>query len=265
MMKVLSETGALDRPPQRRTVLSAKGLSRSFGGFLAVSDVDLNVEDQSIHALIGPNGAGKTTTFNLLTKFLPLSSGRIELMGEDISALGPAAVARKGLARSFQISSIFPHLTVMDNIRVALQKRHGLGYQFWRPVAVLNRLNTEADELLEKVGLTAERHRLATDMSYGRKRLLEIATTMALDPKVLLLDEPMAGIGNEDIDRVSELIVECARGRAVLMVEHNLKVVSQICDTITVLQRGQIIAQGDYKVVSNNEQVRLAYMGSRDD
>ncbi|WP_084032829.1 ABC transporter ATP-binding protein [Chelativorans sp. J32] len=245
-----------------RAVLSARGLRREFGGFVAVKDVNIDAYHAQIHALIGPNGAGKTTVFNLLTKFLEPTSGTIRLDGRDITRLSAARVARMGLVRSFQISATFPHLSVLDNVRVALQRPRGLGYQFWLSLSALDRLNERALELLESVGLQDERHKLAADLSYGRKRVLEIATTLALDPKVLLLDEPMAGMGQEDIARVASIIRNVAQDRAVLMVEHNLKVVADLCDRITVLQRGEVIATGDYVTVSENEQVKLAYMGT---
>ncbi|TPI53374.1 ABC transporter ATP-binding protein [Mesorhizobium sp. B3-1-7] len=245
-----------------RVVLSARGLRRDFAGFVAVKDVDLDVHHAKIHALIGPNGAGKTTIFNLLTKFLQPTSGRIELLGTDITRAPPAKVARMGLVRSFQISAIFPHLSVLDNVRVALQRPGGLGYQFWRPVAALDQLTPRASELLAIVGLDDAAYRLAGDLSYGRKRVLEIATTLALDPKVLLLDEPMAGMGLEDVGMISGIIRSLAKDRAVLMVEHNLTVVADLCDWITVMQRGQVLAAGDYATVSQDERVRVAYMGT---
>jgi len=247
---------------QPRVVLSARGLRRDFAGFVAVDNVDLDIRHGKIHALIGPNGAGKTTVFNLLTKFLQPTAGRIELLGTDITRTPPARVARMGLVRSFQISAIFPFLTVLDNVRVALQRPNGLGVQFWRPLSALDRLTPRAEELLESVGLQDARHRLAGDLSYGRKRVLEIATTLALDPRVLLLDEPMAGMGNEDVGMVSDIIRSVAGDRAVLMVEHNLAVVADLCDWITVLQRGKILASGDYPTVSGDERVRVAYMGT---
>nr|WP_192856771.1 ABC transporter ATP-binding protein [Pseudaminobacter manganicus] len=247
-----------------QAVLSARGLRRDFAGFTAVRHVDLDVHHGKIHALIGPNGAGKTTVFNLLTKFLAPTAGSIELLGRDITKTSPAAVARMGLVRSFQISAIFPHLSVLDNVRVALQRPGGLGTQFWRPLSALDRLTPRAQELLAMVGLADDRHRLAGDLSYGRKRVLEIATTLALDPKVLLLDEPMAGMGHEDVSTVSDIIRSVAKDRAVLMVEHNLTVVADLCDWITVLQHGDIIAAGDYATVSADERVRVAYMGTEE-
>jgi branched-chain amino acid transport system ATP-binding protein len=248
-----------------RAVLSARGLRRDFGGFLAVNNVDLDVHHGQIHALIGPNGAGKTTVFNLLTRFLPTSAGRIELLGHDITHTPPAKVARMGLVRSFQISAIFPHLTVLDNVRVALQRPRGLHVQFWRSVSTLDALTPRAEELLRSVGLDDASDRMAGDLSYGRKRVLEIATTLALDPKVLLLDEPMAGMGHEDVGMVSEIVRSVAKDRAVLMVEHNLEVVANLCHWVTVLQRGEVLASGDYKTVSADERVRTAYMGTQHD
>ncbi|MGH6763549.1 MAG: ABC transporter ATP-binding protein [Phyllobacterium sp.] len=248
-----------------RVVLSARGLCKDFGGFSAVKNVDLDVHHAKVHALIGPNGAGKTTVFNLLTKFLQPTSGTIMLLDDDITKTPPARVARMGLVRSFQISAVFPHLTVLENVRVALQRPGGLATQFWRPLSALDRLNGRAMELIELVGLQDARDTLAADLSYGRKRVLEIATTLALDPKVLLLDEPMAGMGHEDVGNVAEIIRGVARDRAVLMVEHNLKVVADICDEVTVLQRGEILAAGDYRTVSQDERVKVAYMGTDHD
>jgi branched-chain amino acid transport system ATP-binding protein len=229
---------------------------------VAVKNVDLDVHHGKVHALIGPNGAGKTTVFNLLTKFLQPTAGSITLDGNDITRAPPAKVAQMGVVRSFQISATFPHLSVLDNVRVALQRPNGLASQFWRSLSALDRLTPRADELLAAVGLDNARHRLAADLSYGRKRVLEIATTLALDPKVLLLDEPMAGMGHEDVGTISKLVKSIASERAVLMVEHNLSVVADIADWVTVLQRGQVIAAGDYATVSNDADVREAYMGA---
>ncbi|WP_349957441.1 ABC transporter ATP-binding protein [Rhizobium sp. ZPR3] len=247
-----------------RVVLSARGLRRDFGGFTAVKNVDLDVHHAQVHALIGPNGAGKTTVFNLLTKFLQPTHGTIMLLGTDITKTRPDKVARMGLVRSFQISAVFPHLTVLDNVRVALQRPNNLAHQFWRPLSALDSLNARAEQLIASVGLSKERNAIAADLSYGRKRVLEIATTLALDPKVLLLDEPMAGMGLEDVNTVSAIIRDVARDRAVLMVEHNLSVVADICHHVTVLQRGEILAQGDYATVSRDPRVREAYMGTEE-
>ena len=245
-----------------RVVLSARGLGKDFAGFTAVNNVDLDVEHARIHALIGPNGAGKTTVFNLLTKFLQPTRGQITLLGQDITRTPPDKVARMGLVRSFQISAVFPNLSVRENVKIALQRPNGLAVQFWLPLSALDRLDARADQLIEQLGLAPYRHHRAADLSYGRKRVLEIATTLALDPEVLLLDEPMAGMGQEDVQMVARIIRDVAAERAVLMVEHNLNVVADICDTVTVLQRGEIIARGDYATVSADPRVRTAYMGS---
>ena len=247
-----------------RVVLSARGLRRDFGGFTAVKDVDLDIHHARVHALIGPNGAGKTTVFNLLTKFLQPTHGTITLLGEDITRTAPDKVARMGLVRSFQISAVFPHLTVLDNVRVALQRPNRLATQFWKSLSSLDTLNGKAEQLIRSVGLDKEANAVAADLSYGRKRVLEIATTLALEPKVLLLDEPMAGMGHEDVGMVAEIIREVARERAVLMVEHNLSVVATLCHHVTVLQRGEILAEGDYATVSEDPRVRTAYMGTEE-
>ena len=243
-------------------VLVAEGLSKDFGGFLAVNDVNLRIRRGSIHALIGPNGAGKTTCFNLLTKFLAPTRGRIVYDGADITPLKPADVARLGLVRSFQISAVFPHLTALENVRVALQRARGASFDFWRSKRVLEIYDGRALELLEDVGLTDFAHRIASEMPYGRKRALEIATTLALEPRMILLDEPMAGMGHEDIGRIVDLIRRVAINRTILMVEHNLSVVANLCDRITVLTRGAVLAEGDYATVSQNPDVRQAYMGA---
>jgi branched-chain amino acid transport system ATP-binding protein len=243
-------------------ILETRGLTKEFSGFIAVRDVDLRIRRGSIHALIGPNGAGKTTCFNLLTKFLKPSAGQILYNGRDITALAPADVARLGLVRSFQISAVFPHLTALENVRVALQRQHGHSFDFWRSKSVLDRFNDRAHELLDNVGLSEFAKIPAFEMPYGRKRALEIATTLALDPEMLLLDEPMAGLGQEDIQRISSLIKKVAADRTVLMVEHNLSVVADLSHTITVLTRGRVLAEGEYATVSENPDVREAYMGT---
>ena len=242
-------------------ILQTEDLVKQFAGFVAVSGVNLSVGRGTIHALIGPNGAGKTTCFNLLTKFLKPTRGRIVFNGQDITALAPADVARLGLVRSFQISAVFPHLTVLENVRIALQRRRGGSFDFWRSSRVLNALNERALALIEDVGLTAFAGTNAAELPYGRKRALEIATTLALDPEMLLLDEPMAGMSHEDIDRVSALIKSVAVNRTVLMVEHNLSVVANLSNRITVLTRGRVLAEGSYEQVSNNPEVKEAYLG----
>jgi branched-chain amino acid transport system ATP-binding protein len=243
-------------------ILETHGLTKEFAGFFAVRDVALKVRRGSIHALIGPNGAGKTTCFNLLTKFLKPSAGQILYKGQDITAMAPADVARLGLVRSFQISAVFPHLTALENVRVALQRQHGSSFDFWRSKSVLDRFNARAHELLNDVGLSEFANTPAVEMPYGRKRALEIATTLALDPEMMLLDEPTAGMAHEDVERITALIRRVSANRTVLMVEHNLSVVSTLSDHITVLARGEILAQGDYASVSKNPDVVQAYLGA---
>src|SRR5882672_5827678 len=243
-------------------ILETEGLTKDFAGFVAVNGVSLRVERGTVHALIGPNGAGKTTCFNLLTKFLQPTRGRILYKGSDITAMAPADVARLGMVRSFQISAVFPHLTVLENVRIALQRERGGSFDFWRSERALDRLNGRALELIEAVGLAAFAATPAVELPYGRKRALEIATTLALAPQMLLLDEPTAGMAHDDVDRISALIKRVAANRTVLMVEHNLRVVENLSDTITVLARGEILAEGDYRSVSRNADVIQAYMGS---
>jgi branched-chain amino acid transport system ATP-binding protein len=242
-------------------ILVTEDLTKEFAGFVAVSGVSLRVERGTIHALIGPNGAGKTTCFNLLTKFLQPTRGRIVYKGRDITALAPADVARLGLVRSFQISAVFPHLTVLENVRIALQRQRGGSFDFWNSKRVLDQFDERAMSLVTDVGLAAFAQLTAVELPYGRKRALEIATTLALDPEMLLLDEPTAGMGHEDIGRIADLIKTVAVDRTVLMVEHNLSVVADLCDRITVLTRGRILAEGDYETVSANPEVREAYLG----
>ncbi len=242
-------------------ILETEGLTKGFRGFTAVDHVDLRVKRHEIHALIGPNGAGKTTVFNLLTKFLTPTEGVIRFNGKDITSAKPAEIARMGVIRSFQISAVFPHMTARENVRVALQRKLGTSFQFWRSVKTLNRLNDRADELLDMVGLSRFSDAMVADMSYGRKRALEIATTLATEPELMLLDEPTQGMGREDVELVTELIRKVSAGRTILMVEHNLGVVSTLCDTITVLQRGAILTEGNYAEVSADPRVKEAYMG----
>jgi branched-chain amino acid transport system ATP-binding protein len=244
------------------TVLETEDLSKDFAGFVAVRGVNLRVARGSIHAMIGPNGAGKTTCFNLLSKFLTPSRGRIMFDGRDITALRPADIARLGMVRSFQISAVFPHLTVIENVRIALQRRRGGSFDFWRSKNALHALDERALALIADVGLSSYPNVLAVELPYGHKRALEIATTLALDPQLLLLDEPTAGMGHEDIGRISTLIKSVAATRTVLLVEHNLSVVADLCDRITVLARGRVLAEGDYETVSNDPAVREAYLGT---
>ena len=244
------------------TILETEHLTREFGGFVAVDDVSLRVREGSIHALIGPNGAGKTTCFNLLTAFLPPTRGSIRFKGRDITGLKPARVARLGLVRSFQISAVFPHITALENVRIALQRARGASFDFWRSEKVLGRYDDRARELLFDVGLTGAADTIVAELPYGQKRALEIATTLALEPEVMLLDEPTAGMGHDDVNRIVELVRRVRNGRTILMVEHNLSVVEGLCDIITVLTRGRVLAEGDYASVSANPDVVAAYLGT---
>jgi branched-chain amino acid transport system ATP-binding protein len=243
-------------------ILESRGLTKEFKGFVAVQDVSLKIRRGSIHALIGPNGAGKTTCFNLLTHFLEPTRGQIFYNGREITGSSPASIARMGLVRSFQISAVFPHLTVLENVRIALQRKRGASFDFWRPDRVLDQLNDKARGLIDDVGLAEFETTAAVELPYGRKRALEIATTLALDPEMMLLDEPTAGMAHQDVERISALIKKAAANRTVLMVEHNLSVVEHLSDQITVLQRGEILAEGDYKTVSANAEVIQAYLGA---
>ena len=243
-------------------ILETRGLTKEFKGFVAVNGVDLKVRRGHIHALIGPNGAGKTTFFNLLTKFLTPTRGVITFNGKDITSLRPAETARSGIVRSFQISAVFPHMTVLENIRAALQRSMGTSFHFWKAEDSLYHLHERARALLDQVDLGQFADELTVNLPYGRKRALELATTLALEPELMLLDEPTQGMGHEDVDRVTQLIKKVSAGRTILMVEHNMNVVSSIADRITVLQHGAIIADGPYAEVSKNPLVVEAYMGT---
>ena len=246
-------------------ILETRGLVKEFKGFVAVNDVNLSVRRGQIHALIGPNGAGKTTVFNLLTKFLIPTRGQILYNGQDITAEKPAQVARRGIVRSFQISATFPHLSVIENVRIGLQRATGASFHFWKSERALDSLNERAMALLDTVGLTEFANWVTVELPYGRKRALEIATTLATEPELMLLDEPTQGMGHEDVERVTQLIKKVSANRTVLMVEHNMNVVASIADTISVLQRGAVIAEGPYATVSKDPQVLEAYMGSVDE
>ena len=243
-------------------ILQTRGLTKEFKGFVAVNGVNLEVRRGTIHALIGPNGAGKTTCFNLLTHFLTPTAGQIFFKSREITGSAPAAIARQGMVRSFQISATFPHLTVLENVRIALQGKRGGSFEFWRSERVLGALNARAEELIDAVGLAGFSGTPAVELPYGRKRALEIATTLALEPEMMLLDEPTAGMAHDDVERITALIRKVSAGRTVLMVEHNLSVVSTLSDHITVLARGEVLAQGDYAAVSKNPDVVQAYLGA---
>ena len=246
------------------TILETRGLTKEFKGFVAVNGVNLAIARGTIHALIGPNGAGKTTCFNLLTHFLTPTRGQIFFKGNEITGQRPAAIARMGLVRSFQISAVFSHLSVLENVRIALQRKRGHSLDFWRSERVLHEHDARARELIDAVGLGSFEQSTAGELAYGRKRALEIATTLALEPEMMLLDEPTAGMAHEDVGRISALIKKVAVNRTVLMVEHNLSVVENLSQTITVLARGEVLAEGDYATVSRNPDVIQAYMGAGD-
>ncbi|WP_085317300.1 ABC transporter ATP-binding protein [Derxia lacustris] len=243
-------------------ILETRGMTKEFRGFIAVNDVNLKVRRGDIHALIGPNGAGKTTCFNLLTKFLAPTRGTILFNGDDITGLKPAQIARRGVIRSFQISAVFPHLTVLENVRIGLQRNTGWSFRFWQSASSLKVLDARALELLEQVDLQGFAKTLTADLPYGRKRALEIATTLAMEPELMLLDEPTQGMGHEDVDRVTQLIKKVSAGRTILMVEHNMNVISSIADRITVLARGAVLCEGDYAEVSRDPAVLEVYMGT---
>jgi branched-chain amino acid transport system ATP-binding protein len=243
------------------SILQTHDLVKAFAGFVAVNGVSLDVRRGTIHALIGPNGAGKTTFFNLLTRFLPVTRGTIRFKGEDITHVRPAGIARRGMVRSFQVSAVFPDLTAIENVRVALQRKLGTSFQFWRSEKSLDVLDARAVELLAEVGLESHRDTVTVELPYGRKRALELATTLALEPELMLLDEPTQGMGHEDVGRVVALIRRVAKGRTVLMVEHNLSVVQDLADRVTVLARGSVLADGSYAEVSRDPAVLEAYIG----
>lgn len=245
-------------------VIETRQLTKEFLGFVAVNDVNLKVKRHTIHAIIGPNGAGKSTCFNLITKFITPTKGQILFNNNDITRHNPSQISREGVVRSFQISAVFPHMSVIENVRIGLQRSLGTSFHFWKSDQSLSILNDRAIDALEQVGLADYADEIAVNLPYGRKRALEIATTVAMNPEVMLLDEPTQGMGHEDVERVTELIHKVSAGRTIIMVEHNMKVVSHIANTISVLQRGELIAEGDYATVSSNPQVMEAYMGSAD-
>ena len=245
-------------------ILAARGLTRDFRGFRAVDGVDLDVAEGSVHVLVGPNSTGKTTLFNLLTGFLAPSAGRIEVAGRDVTGLPPERVARLGVARSFQVTSLFPRLTAAQHVELALQSPTGLGWRFWRSDKLLRRWTGRAGELLDEVGLADAAGTPVSALAYGRKRALELAIALALEPRVLLLDEPTAGMGLEDIDRTVELIGRVRAGRTVVLVEHNMRVVGALADRVTVLQAGRVLVEGGYQEVRADERVIAAYLGERE-
>ncbi len=244
------------------TLLQTRSLTKEFRGFRAVSDVDLVVQTGTVHALVGPNGAGKTTLFNLLTGFLTPTSGTIEYDGQDITGKRPEDIAHLGIARSFQITSLFDGLTLREHLELALASRTGLGMRFWQSVTRFGRFDDRATALLDQVGLADLSGLPAGSLAYGQKRALELALALALDPKLLLLDEPTAGMGVEDVDRTIALVKQVAEGRTVVLVDHNMHVVGSLAHTVTVLQSGQVLAEGPYEQVRQDDRVIEAYLGT---
>jgi branched-chain amino acid transport system ATP-binding protein len=247
--------------PAGRTMIQARGLVKEFRGFRAVRGVDLDVAQGCVHALVGPNGAGKTTLFNMLTGFLRPSAGQILLDGQDITGFPPERVARLGVARSFQITSLFPRMTAREHVELALAGGTGLGWRFWRSDRMLDRFSGRAGELLDEVGLAGHAGERAGALAYGFKRALELAVALALSPRVLLLDEPTAGMGVEDVDRTIALIDRVRAGRTVVLVEHNMSVVASLADRVTVLQQGAVLVEGPYQQVRDDPRVITAYLG----
>lgn len=243
-------------------ILEVRGLTKEFSGFFAVRNVSLKIMEGRIHALIGPNGAGKTTLFNLISKFLEPTAGRIFFEGRDVTKANPVSLARQGMCRSFQISAVFPHFTVLENVRLALQRKLGTYFHFWKSGQTLEVLHERARELIGAVGLSGSIDRVTAELPYGHKRALELATTLALDPKIMLLDEPTAGLGREDVAVITRLIADAAKSRTVVMVEHNLPVVADLSDIITVLQRGEVMAEGTYEEIARHPDVKRAYLGA---
>jgi len=258
---VFGVTGSEDGVP---AMLCTHGLRKEFRGFVAVDDVDLRVAAGSVHALVGPNGAGKTTLFNVLSGVVAPSAGRVELAGRDVTGLPPERIARLGVARSFQITSLFPALTAREHVELALAAGTGLGWRFWRSDRRLHRYRDRALDLLGEVGLAEVAEHRADVLAYGRKRALELAVALALGPRVLLLDEPTAGMGAEDVDRTVALVRRAGEGRTVVLVEHNMRVVGDLADTVTVLQQGRVIAEGGYAEVRADPRVVTAYLGEPD-
>jgi len=255
------EAPAVSGPAVGEPVLQARGLVREFRGFRAVDGVDLDIGEGSVHALVGPNGAGKTTLFNLLTGFLKPTAGSVRLGRHELAGRSPEAITRLGMARSFQITSLFAELTPRQHVELALAGRSGLGWRFWRSDRVLGRYSGRAAELLDQVGLGGHADIAAGALAYGRKRALELALALALDPKVLLLDEPTAGMGVEDVGRTVELVRKVREGRTVVLVEHNMSVVSSLADRVTVLQHGQVLVEGPYAEIRHDPRVVTAYLG----
>ena len=249
------------RPAETGYLLTAKSLTKEFRGFTAVHDVNLSIRQGTVHALVGPNGAGKTTLFNLLTGFLKPTSGTITFDGQDITGLDPEKIAHLGIARSFQITSLFDNLTALEHLELALCSPTGLGFKFWRSERTLDQFRGRALELLDQVGMADRADDQVGQFAYGQKRAVELALALALEPKLLLLDEPTAGMSLEDVDRTIELVLSISAGRTVVFVDHNMHVVGSLANRVTVLQQGEILVEGTYDEVRKDEKVIAAYLG----
>lgn len=242
-------------------ILKTSNLTKRFGGLTAVDGVDLSVPEGEITSLIGPNGAGKTTLFGMLAGGLSPSNGDIHLHGENITDLPPEAIARKGLAKSFQITNVFEGITVLENIRVAVQARHQGGWNFYHHIDDEDAYRDEALDILSLIGLLEEQDQLASALSHGDKRSLEIGLALAIDPDLLLLDEPAAGMSQIEINSMLDLIEELVGEYTIVLVEHNMDIVMDISDTVVVLHNGAIIASGEPDVIQSDETVQEAYLG----
>jgi branched-chain amino acid transport system ATP-binding protein len=242
-------------------ILSLRGLRKSFGPTEIIRSVDLDVHRNERHAVIGPNGAGKSTLFHLISGNLKPTDGTIGFDGHQIAGKTPQAINHLGLSRSFQITNIFPKLTVYENLRLAVMRPRGLQYTFWKFIDRDLETQRQTERLLELVRLQKRAHTVAGEMSYSEQRSLEIAMTLASDPKLILLDEPMAGMNNEETAYTANLIREVTKGRALLIVEHDMEVVFALSDRVTVLVYGQPIATGTPDEIRSNAAVKEAYLG----
>ena len=244
-----------------QVVLRAEGLKKYFGALQVINGVDLAVRRGAIHSIIGPNGAGKTTLFNLLTGFLKATDGKIFYLDREITGLAPHRIARLGLARSFQITSVFPELTVHENVRVSTQATEPGRYNFLVDYKRLAHTAERADAILESIGLIGQRDLLCKNLSYGERRVLDIGISQATSPQVVLLDEPLAGLQTADHERIAGLIREMAKTITVVLIDHNIDIVTSISDMITVLNQGEVIAEGTPDEIKGNQKVQEAYLG----
>ena len=243
------------------TILEARNISKNFGSLQVIDGVALKIAAGSIHSIIGPNGAGKTTLFNLMTGFIPVSSGTVFFKGEEITNLPPYKISKKGIARSFQITSIFPELSVHENLRVAAQARERMSINFLRHFTRLKNAAKKADEVLEAIGLADKGKVISKNLSYGEKRILDIGISLATDPELILLDEPMAGLQASDVEWMMKLVRDISNQLTVVLIDHNIDLVIALSHVITVLNQGQVIAEGSPAQIQGNEKVQTAYLG----